>query len=259
MLTSVRNLLELHHCRFNNNFKSKELYVVSKTKKSKIISTDQVLITLCESVCEVLTKASGNTISYSAMVQKITKTCLRPDVSSFVLFDGGFNGLVVTNFTGDAALEIYQDYMRNMGMPESEISKSHMSDDVANVLGELMNQLVGDFTFKVREQLQTHITQSQPKMMAITKLVQISVDTAMDRPQMRRVTFSTATNKIFYLEFAMDKTEFIQLHDFDAAESIDPDEILERSAKEMTDTAEEPIVKEDDGDADDDFMASLGL
>ena len=232
---------------------------MSKTIKSKTISTDQVLITLCESACEVLTKASGNNITYSAMVQKITKTCLRPDVSSFVLFDGGFNGLVVTNFTSDAALEIYQDYMRNMGMPESEISSNHMSDDVSNVLGELMNQLVGDFTFKVREQLQTHITQSQPKMMAITKLVQISVDTAMDRPQMRRVTFSTASNNIFYLEFAMDKTEFIQLHDFDAAEKIDPDEIIAGAAKEKADAdnAPAPIVKEDD--ADDDFMASLGL
>ncbi len=232
---------------------------MNKIKKSKTIGTDQVLITLCESVCGVLTKASGNNITYSAMVQKITKTCLRPDVSSFVLFDGGFNGIVVTNFTSDAALEIYQDYMRNMGMPESEISKSHMSDDVANVLGELMNQLVGDFTFKVREQLQTSITQSQPKMMTINKLVQISVDTAMDRPQMRRVTFTTSTNKIFYLEFAMEKTEFIQLHDFEAAEMIDPDEILEQSAKEMDDTASapEPIVNEED--ADDDFMASLGL
>ena len=225
--------------------------------KNKAINTDQVLITLCESACEVLTKASGNNITYSAMVQKITKTCLRPDVASFVLFDGGFNGLVVTNFTSEAALEIYQDYMRNMGMPESEISQSYMSDDVANVLGELTNQMVGDFTFKVREKLQTHITQSQPKMMAITKLVQISVDTAMDRPQMRRVTFATATNKIFYLEFAMDKTEFIQLHDFDAVEAIDPDEILEQSAKEMTDDVSSPTDAEDD--ADDDFMASLGL
>ncbi|PKG80959.1 DUF3334 domain-containing protein [Colwellia sp. 75C3] len=232
---------------------------MNKTKKNKTINTDQVLITLCESVCEVLTKASGNNITYSAMVQKITKTCLRPDVSSFVLFDGGFNGIVVTNFTADAALEIYQDYMRNMGMPESEISNSHMSDDVANVLGELMNQLVGDFTFKVREQLQTTITQSQPKMLSINKLVQISVDTSMDRPQMRRVTFTTATNKIFYLEFAMEKTEFIQLHDFEAAKTIDPDEILAQSAKEKAEAAKAPDPVEPEDDADDDFMASLGL
>lgn len=227
-------------------------------KKTKAINTDQVLITLCESACQVLTKASGSNITYSAMVQKITKTCLRPDIGCFVLFDGGFNGIVVTNFTSIAALEVYQDYMRNMGMPESEISQSSLSDDVANVLGELMNQIVGDFTFKVREKLQTSITQSQPKMMAINKLVQISVDTAMDRPQMRRVTFSTKTSNIFYLEFAMEKTEFIQLHEFEASEAFDPDDIIAQSAKEAL-APDTPVITDEVDDADDDFMASLGL
>jgi hypothetical protein len=96
-------------------------------------------------------------------------------------------------------------------------------------------------------------------MMAITKLVHISVDTAMDRPQMRRVTFSTATNKIFYLEFAMDKTEFIQLRDFEAAEDVDPDDIIERSVKEMSDAESAPTSIVEDDVVDDDFMASLGL
>lgn len=120
-------------------------------KKNKIITTDDILVTLCQSFTEVLSTASGNIINYSAMVQKITKTCLRPDIGCFVLFDGGFNGIVVSNFTAQAAIEIYQDYMRNMGMPESEIASSHMSDDVSNVMGELMNQIVGDFTGKVRD------------------------------------------------------------------------------------------------------------
>ena len=148
--------------------------------KSKVISTDDILATLCHSVTGVLSSASGNEISYSAMVQKITRTCMRPDIGCFVLFDGGFTGLVVTNFTAQAAMEIYGDYMRNMGMPEEEIAHSHLSDDVSNVMGELMNQIVGDFTSKVREQLHTSITQNQPKMMAINKQVQISVDTTMD-------------------------------------------------------------------------------
>lgn len=224
-------------------------------KKEKAINTDDVLITLCQSVTEVLTKASGNKITYSAMVQKINSTCLRPDIGCFVLFDGGFNGIVVTNMTSLAALEIYQDYMRNMGMPEEEISNSHLADDVANVMGELMNQIVGDFTFKVRERLQTTITQSQPKMMAISKLVQISVDTAMDRPQMRRVTFSTKSHNIFYLEFAMDKTEFIKLHDFESSEDIDPDEIMRQSLE----GSDEAAPEDDSGEADDDFLAGLGL
>ena len=225
-------------------------------KKTKAITTDDVLINLCQSVTEVLSKASGNKITYSAMVQKISSTCLRPDIGSFVLFDGGFNGFVVINFTSVSALEIYHDYMRNMGMPEEEISQSHLADDVANVMGELMNQMVGDFTFKVRERLQTSITQSQPKMMAISKLVQISVDTAMDKPQMRRVTFTTKSHNIFYLEFAMDKTEFIQLHDFESSDSIDPDEIMKESLEGRSSD-----VADDSGSdqADDDFLAELGL
>jgi len=227
--------------------------------KSKVISTDDILATLCHSVTGVLSSASNNEISYSAMVQKITRTCMRPDIGCFVLFDGGFTGLVVTNFTAQAAMEIYGDYMRNMGMPEEEIAHSHLSDDVSNVMGELMNQIVGDFTSKVREQLHTSITQNQPKMMAINKQVQISVDTTMDRPQARRVTFTTRNQNIFYLELAMDKTEFIKLHDFDIVEAIDPDDIIENEAKQKAQKAKTKSKEAEQDDADDDFMAELGL
>ncbi|MCK8097626.1 DUF3334 family protein [Pseudoalteromonas sp. 1CM17D] len=227
--------------------------------KSKVISTDDILATLCHSVTGVLSSASGNEISYSAMVQKITRTCMRPDIGCFVLFDGGFTGLVVTNFTAQAAMEIYGDYMRNMGMPEEEIAHSHLSDDVSNIMGELMNQIVGDFTSKVREQLHTSITQNQPKMMAINKQVQISVDTTMDRPQARRVTFTTRNQNIFYLELAMDKTEFIKLHDFDIVEAIDPDDIIENEAKQKAEKAKAKSKEAEQDDADDDFMAELGL
>ncbi|MBQ4800698.1 DUF3334 family protein [Pseudoalteromonas sp. MMG006] len=227
--------------------------------KSKVISTDDILATLCHSVTGVLSSASGNEISYSAMVQKITRTCMRPDIGCFVLFDGGFTGLVVTNFTAQAAMEIYGDYMRNMGMPEEEIAHSHLSDDVSNVMGELMNQIVGDFTSKVREQLHTSITQNQPKMMAINKQVQISVDTTMDRPQARRVTFTTRNQNIFYLELAMDKTEFIKLHDFDIVEAIDPDDIIENEAKQKAEKEKVKSKEAEKDDADDDFMAELGL
>lgn len=165
------------------------------------------------------------------MVQKINKTSLKPDFGCFVLFDGGFSGLVVINFTSKAALEIYTNYMRNMGMPENELAVLHTSDEVGDVLGELMNQLVGDFTNKIRKELQTNITQNQPKMLALNKQVNLSVDTNLDRPQARRVTFSTANNNIFYLELAMDKTEFIQLEEFEIAEDECPDSILEATQK----------------------------
>ncbi len=182
-------------------------------KKTKVITTEEILLTLCHSVTQVLAAAGNDKVAYSPMVQKIQKTCLRPDLGCFVLFDGGFSGLVIINFTAQAAMEIYRKYMMSMGMPESELANFHTSDEVGNVMGELMNQIVGDFTNRVRIELQTSINQSQPKMMAINKQVQIMINTQLDQPQARRVTFSTPNHAIFYMELSMDKPEFIQLHD----------------------------------------------
>ena len=181
---------------------------------------------LCESVALVLNSASEAGVSYSPMVQKINKTSLSPDLGCFVLFDGGFSGLVLTNFTGAAAVEIYQDYMIKMGMPKDELAVSHTSDDVGDVLAELMNQILGDFINKVRRQLQTSIKQNQPKMLTINKQVVVSIGTTLDRPQMRKVSFFTKSHNIFYLELAMDKTEFIKLAEFEEEET-DPDAILD--------------------------------
>ncbi|WCE30977.1 DUF3334 family protein [Vibrio sp. SCSIO 43137] len=214
-------------------------------RKNKVVTTEDILLKLCQSVSGVLSSATDSNVSYSAMVQKINKTCLKPDFGCFVLFDGGFSGLVVINFTSQAALEIYTNYMRHMGMPEEELAILHTSDEVGDVLGELMNQLVGDFTSKVRKELKTNITQNQPKMLAINKQVMISIDTNLDRPQARRVTFTTENNNIFYLELAMDKTEFIQLEEFDSEEENEtPDSIIE-AAQNKSNQAKEKDIPDD--------------
>ena len=54
----------------------------------------------------------------------------------------------------------------------------------------------------------------------------------------------------------MDKTEFIKLHDFDISEAVDPDDIIENEAKQK---AEKQKASSQVDDADDDFMAELGL
>lgn len=222
-------------------------------RKNKIINTDDVLLTLCTAVTQVFAAAGNSQIAYSPMVQKIHKTCLRPDLGCFVLFDGGFSGLVVINFTAEAAMEIYRKYMMSMGMPETELAQFHTSDEVGNVMGELMNQIVGDFTNRVRQELQTSINQSQPKMMAINKQVQILINTQLDQPQARRVTFNTPLHNIFYLELAMDKTEFIQLHEFETAAEENVDDILANANNQTT--ADSAAA----ADVDDDFLANLGL
>lgn len=199
---------------------------LATAKRSRAITTEEVLLILCQSVTQVLDNTGNAGVEYSPMVQKINQTCLRPDIGCFVLFDGGFSGLVIINFEATSAMEIYRNYLTSMGMPADELAQFHTADEVSNVMGEIMNQIVGDFTNRIRKELQTSITQSQPKMMAINKQVQISVNTTLDRPQSRRVTFNTANNNIFYLELSMDKTEFIKLHEFEVEQEEDHDDLM---------------------------------
>ncbi len=228
---------------------------MSGEKKSVVYGTEDLLVSLCNSVTRVLNVATQSKVHYSGMVQRITKIGLKPDIGCFVLFDGGFTGLVVLNFGADTAMEIYERYMLHMGMPKSELASSHTSDEVANIMGELMNQIVGDFTGKIRRELQTNITQNQPKMLVLNKQIVLSVDTPLDRPEMRRVSFYTEKSNVFYLELAIDRTEFIRLHDFDASEITDPDALLEQQRDAQQAPASAPSA---DDDADE-LLKSLGM
>ncbi len=228
--------------------------------KTKIVTTEDVLTMFCGSVTSVLTSATGLKVGYSPMVQKINRTCLRPEIGCFVVFDGGFTGLVIMNFSAASALEIYRTYLHNMGLPDSEIATQHTSDDVSNVLGELMNQIVGDFIGSVGKKLLVPLKQNQPKMLTINKEVLISIDTNLDRPQARRVSFNTAGGNVFYLELAMDKTEFIQLYEF-SHEEYELDQLLEEHGSDHQGgdrTPSEPLTAPPLSDSDA-LLADLGL
>jgi CheY-specific phosphatase CheX len=230
---------------------------MSGENEAIVYGTEDLLSSLCNSVTRVLNVATQSKVNYSGMVQRITKVGLKPDIGCFVLFDGGFTGLVVLNFAADTAMEIYERYMLHMGMPKSELASSHTSDEVSNILGELMNQIVGDFTGKIRRELQTNITQNQPKMLVLNKQIVLSVDTPLDRPEMRRVSFYTEKSNIFYLELAIDRTEFIRLHDFDSSEISDPDALLDQE-RDSQKSASAPAVSSA-GDEADELLKSLGM
>lgn len=197
-------------------------------EESKTYTTDDIILSLCDSVSYVLSTASKNDVHFTPMIQKITKTTLRPDIGTFVLFTGSFSGMVVVNFPKEAAMEIYKGYMLSMGLQEGDLALNHTSDDVANSLGELMNQIVGNFTSKLNSTLHTTINQSQPKMLALPHEVQISINMTLDNPKVRRVTFNTASNNVFYVEVAMDDTEFTAAREFQEHSQLTPDEILEQ-------------------------------
>ncbi len=230
---------------------------MSTQEKPVVFGTEDLVMSLCNSVTKVLSVATRSQIRYSGMVQRITKTCLKPDIGCFVLFDGGFSGLVVINFSAAAAMELYESYMLNMGMDKDGLATSHTSDEVSNVMGELMNQFVGDFTSKVARELQTHITQNQPKMLVLNKQLMLSVDANIDKPEARRVTFFTGRNNIFYMELATERTEFIKLYEFEPVDAPDPDELIAQANEESTAQAH-PTASAQLDDSDD-LLKSLGM
>lgn len=232
---------------------------MSAINSQVVYGTEDLLMSLCNSVTRVLNVATHSETHYSGMVQRISQTCLKPDIGCFVLFDGGFSGLVIINFSADAAMELYQSYLLNMGMSQSDLATSHTADEVGNVMGELMNQVVGDFTGKVRREMHTHITQNQPKMLVLNKQVMLSVNANLDQPEARRVTFYTERNNIFYLELAIDKTEFIKLYDFAPQDLPNPDELIAQAhedAKNLPTSTPSPGAGSSDTD---DLLRSLGM
>ncbi|WP_298774394.1 DUF3334 family protein [uncultured Shewanella sp.] len=228
-----------------------------------VVTSQDILLKLCHSVSHILSRTTSTAITHAGMVQTITRTCLKPDLGCFSIFDGGFSGLVVINFSSSSAIEIYRAYMMQMGMPESDLAFSHTQDEVANVMGELMNQIIGDFTNKVSQELQSSISQSQPKMLTISKEITLSVDTNLTEAVSRRVAFKTEGNHSFYLEFAMDKTEFISLNTIKDDKEQDPDKLLEVHGTQKVEAREQVKVtnnqsstKVDEADA---LLNSLGL
>ena len=125
-------------------------------------------------------------------------------------------------------------------------------------MGELMNQIIGDFTSKVRRELQTHITQNQPKMLVLNKQVNLSVDTNLDKPEARRVTFYTGRENIFYLELAIDRTELIKLYDFDEQQAPNPDDLIDQ-AQAASKTTPAPVSQLMKSSVHDDLLDSLGM
>ena len=116
----------------------------------------------------MLSVATQSQVHYSGMVQRISKTCLKPDIGCFVLFDGGFSAWSSSTSLPPPRWSCYQSYLLSMGMSKEDLVSSYTSDEVSNVMGELMNQVVGDFTGKIRAKRKPHHPEL-PKMLVLNK------------------------------------------------------------------------------------------
>lgn len=193
-----------------------------------IILTDDVIKILCNSVQSVFSSAVKKEISISPMVKEIRDTCLRPDIGCFVLFQGDFSGLIIINFTKEAAMEIYRNYMIGMGMPEEDLAGNHTSDEVASSLGELLNQCFGKFRFDLESQTGIFVSQNQPKMLVVNESVLIAIQTGQDRQQLRQISFKTISGNRFHLEISLGDIKFYSMFNAKKTEVASIEDMIDK-------------------------------
>ena len=174
--------------------------------KSKTI--DDVAILFCQAVKKTLAKSTKKSIKFSTTFQSIPKVKLKPEVGCFVQFSGDYNGLVVMNFTGPAAMDLYTSYMTSMGLPESELSRECTSNDVVDTMGEMTNQIMGKAMQMVESKYDLTSFFGQPKSLALNSSITLTPD--LDYQDNRRIVFSIGTSR-FHMEMALEQTEFIQM------------------------------------------------
>jgi len=180
-------------------------------KAKKYETMNEVAKIFCQATKEVLDASTGTSTKHSITVQKVPSIHLKPDIGCFVQFSGDYSGLMIMNYTGDAALELYRTSMMSMGFPEEELESEFTADDVVNSAGEFVNQIVGKARQLIEKNFGLHATNNQPKAITITSAINLSIATQLHRPKCRKISFRTAEGKSFYIEISLEETEFIQL------------------------------------------------
>lgn len=159
-----------------------------------------------QAIKKTLEKGTKKTIKYSTTFQAIPRVSLQPEVGCFVMFSGDYNGLVVFNFSAEAAMELYSSYMTTMGLPESDLAKECTSNDVIDTMGEMTNQMMGRSMSMVESKYDLTSYCGQPKALSLNNAITLTPE--LDYQDNRRVSFSIGTHR-FHMELALERTQFL--------------------------------------------------
>ena len=170
------------------------------------ISIDEISKIFLKTAQHTLETSTKQEITYSATIQKTPKVSMKPDLTCFVQFNGDYNGLVVINFSANAAFEIYKSYMKAMGMPENELAATVASPEVSDTIGEITNQVMGQLIKEIDDKYDLNAEFGQPKALTLNSSITLVIDS--DYGENRRLSFRIG-NYSFRIEIAMEHTEFI--------------------------------------------------
>jgi len=181
------------------------------------LGIDLMVPLFCQATKETLEKCTGKEVDFAPTIQSIPQISIRPGLGGFVELFGDYNGLVVMNFSDEAALTIYKDYMTTMGIPEEGLAKHATSVEVADSIGELINQIMGQSQQLVEIHYELSAHSGLPKALTLNNAISLipqmainSSDTSNALVDNRRIVFRIDQLR-FYMEIALERTEFIAI------------------------------------------------
>jgi len=180
------------------------------------LGIDLIVPLLCQAAKETLEQCTGREIYFSQTVQKIPKIVIRPDLGGFVEIFGDYNGLAVMNFPDEAAFVIYRHYMLNMGIPESDLAINAASVEVADSIGELINQIMGQTQKMVEINYDLSAHSGQPKALTLAHAISLTPELSIGSSDSssnidnRRIVFQMDQLR-FCMEIALERTEFLTI------------------------------------------------
>ncbi len=172
------------------------------------LSIDEISKLFLTTTQKTLETGTQQSITYSNTIQNIPRVSMKPDLTCFVQFDGDYTGLVVLNFSADAAFAVYRHYMMSMGIPEDELAGQISSLEVSDTIGEITNQLMGQLIKDVEDHFDLNAVYGQPKALTLNSAITLVIDAHY--AENRRLSFKIG-NYSFRIEIAMEHTEFIPI------------------------------------------------
>lgn len=154
---------------------------------------------------DLIQGSTGNPIHVSKTALQVTGIQMSNDIGAFVTFSGDYSGIMVLNFEGAAALEIVQDSLLRLGLPQEEIPTHFSNDEVRNNIGEVANQVIGKCRTMIQDKYDLSARANIPAVVPITVAVSLSMVTKEPMElECVRVAFTTAKRNKFYMELALE-------------------------------------------------------
>ena len=139
---------------------------------------------------------------------------MKPDIGCFVQFSGDYSGLLILNFSEEAAMSYYREYMLFMGMSKDDLTNNPKSDEVIDSIGELANQIIGRTRQMVQQEFDLTAYNNIPKAMSLVETIMLCVSNIpIEEGQCRRLSFKIDRKASFHIEFCIEPTEFISVQE----------------------------------------------